>query len=73
MKIISQKWVDKVIIGIQALLVVLYVCYTFRHDVKEKQNAARRVSQQQEKERLRYTKAKYKQMRKSLKINHIKK
>lgn len=67
MKVISQKWVDKVIIVVQTLLIALYVYYTFRHDIKQKQDAARKVGQQLEKEKLHYNKAKYKSMRKQLK------
>jgi len=64
---ISENWIEKIIIAIQAVLVAVYIWFTFRHEIKQKQKIARRAEAQQEKEVVRFTKAKYRQKRKKLK------
>jgi|GEM_PF-3424884 len=63
---IPESWIEKIIIGVQAVVVAVYIWFTFRHEIKQKQKAARRIGAQQEKEMIRFTKAKYKQKRKNL-------
>ena len=64
---IPEKWTGKIVFAVQEVLVLLYVLFTFWQDIREKRKRARRVQQQEEKEAVRYTKAKYRQKRKNLK------
>lgn len=64
---IPENWTEKMIMGIQALLVVVYVWFTFQQEIKQKQKAAKRIQGQREKEAIRYNQVKFKQKKKLLK------
>lgn len=64
---IPEKWTEKIIIAVQAVLVIVYILFTFWQEIGEKRKRVRKVQHQEEKEAIRYTKAKYKKKRKILK------
>lgn len=64
---ISESWIEKAIIGIQAVIVVGYVWFTLQQDIKQKQKSAKRLQAVNEKEAVRYTKARFKLKKKGLK------
>ncbi|MCH1982838.1 hypothetical protein MCG98_09700 [Ruminococcus sp. OA3] len=64
---IPEKWAGKIVFAVQAVLVLVYVLFTFWQDISEKRKRARKVQRQEEKEAVRYTKAKYRLKRKNLK------
>ncbi len=64
---IPEKWSGKFVFAVQTALVVLYVLFTFWQEISEKRKRARKMQRQEEKEAVRYTKAKYRAKRKKLK------
>lgn len=64
---VPESWAEKMIIGIQAALVALYIWFTFSREIKQKQKNAKRLRAIYEKEAIRYTKAKHRQKRRNLK------
>ena len=58
---IPEKMDGKIVFAVQAVLVLLYVPVHILAGHPRKKKRARRVQQQEEKEAVRYTKAKYRQ------------